>query len=95
MGTDFISRNEALNCSLKLEINGRMNAKRIVEEAIQVYSDYISKIPAADVVEVIRCRDCKYFDFRYGECKHFDSFGLENPYEDEYCSRAERKENET
>lgn len=91
MANDYISREEAKRELLTKAtiINDRRFMK--TDSAIAV----LDFIPAADVVEVIRCRDCKYFDFRYGECKHFDSFGLENPYEDEYCSRAERKENET
>lgn len=91
MENDYISREEAKRELLTEAtiINDRRFMK--TDSAIAV----LDLIPAADVVEVIRCRDCKYFDFRYGECKHLDSFGLENPYEDEYCSRAERKENET
>lgn len=48
--------------------------------------DYLGKV---GVVEVIRCRDCKYYDTY--ECMGYNSFyGLTD---DDYCSQAERKDN--
>lgn len=40
----------------------------------------------ADVVEVIRCNDCKYFRGDGLEC-HWGMFA----YEDDYCSHGERR----
>ena len=45
----------------------------------------ISKLPTADVVQVVRCKDCKYF----GEFHHCGILGFCEP--DEYCSRGERR----
>lgn len=48
---------------------------------------------AADVVEVVRCKDCKnlmFSDF-YGECSK-GYMGIVSP--DDYCSRGERKDGE-
>lgn len=50
-------------------------------------------IPTADVVEVVRCKDCKnlmFSDF-YGECSK-GYMGIVSP--DDYCSRGERKDGE-
>lgn len=63
-------------------------------------------VPADDLVcigkeklqEVIRCKDCKYY--RDGDCWHeWDNDGriyyqsiINEPNPDDYCSRAERKE---
>ncbi len=57
-----------------------------------------------DAVEVIRCKDCKYFDhsdFGKGEeywCKHFvstdDYTHCHEVIEDDFCSWGERKEDE-
>lgn len=49
--------------------------------------------PTADVVEVVRCKDCKnlmFSDF-YGECSK-GYMGIVSP--DDYCSRGERKDGE-
>ena len=49
--------------------------------------------PTADVVEVVRCKDCKnlmFSDF-YGECSK-GYMGIVQP--DDYCSRGERKDGE-
>ena len=54
----------------------------------------INNIPAADVVEVVRCKDCKSFGIYQcsgnGYCTH--NGGLENPDPDDFCSYGERKE---
>ena len=41
--------------------------------------------PTADVVEVVRCKDCKYFS----EFQHCGVLGFCEP--NEYCSRGERR----
>lgn len=46
---------------------------------------HIDAIPAADVVEVVRCKDCKYFS----EFQHCGVLGFCEP--NEYCSRGERR----
>ena len=52
-----------------------------------------------DVVEVVRCKDCIYFD-KYTDCiekYQWDGFCADwakNTYENWYCSRAERRESE-
>ena len=50
----------------------------------------------SDVVEVVRCKDCKHFDAYEGEEHKGDCgelVGLEScVYEDDFCSYGERKE---
>lgn len=49
---------------------------------------------AADVVEVVRCRDCKYYDSYYTNCDHQRHDHQEFPVvqePDDYCSYAERR----
>lgn len=46
--------------------------------------DCINATPAADVVKVVRCKDCKYFS----EFHHCGVLGFCEP--NEYCSRGER-----
>jgi hypothetical protein len=47
----------------------------------------IDHVPTADVVEVVRCKDCKHYIAEDLHCrKHFCIFGP-----DAYCSYGERK----
>lgn len=57
-------------------------------------SDFIEEQPEVDVVEVVRCKDCKYYQDNNGGYPHPEcrwSHG-ETPNEDDYCSYGERKE---
>lgn len=45
----------------------------------------ITKQPTADVQEVVKCKDCKYFS----EFQHCGVLGFCEP--NEYCSRGERR----
>lgn len=57
----------------------------------------LEKLPSADVVEVVRCRDCKHNRDNGGDC---DRTIILNEYDSteyryaglEYCSYGERKE---
>lgn len=53
---------------------------------------YIEDAPTADVVEVVRCKDCKHFGRDMGHGKH-DCKKYEMPYclENDYCSYGERR----
>lgn len=62
----------------------------------------IANIPAADVVEVVRCRECKWFNHYTMECESDDvatdheggaSFSI-NFGPDDFCSYGQRKEAE-
>ena len=51
----------------------------------------IDEMPNADVVPVVRCKDCKYLMFSdfYSEC---GKGGMWIVRPDDFCSRGERKE---
>ena len=55
--------------------------------------EYLDEVPAADVVEVVRCKDCTYFNHvkcqeeRAGLCEHFDTY----MYISDYCSDGYRR----
>lgn len=66
------------------EVNGKLNS-------VILYADIFSA-PTADVVEIVRCKDCKYLDTN-GFCfKNVPSIGYMKPRADHYCSYGERKE---
>lgn len=67
----------------------------VVAQITEEVLEEINKIPAADVVEVVRCKDCKYAHITMdGECKYCDIwFPDEKEYMpgDYYCASGERK----
>lgn len=58
--------------------------------------DVLDKQPIVDLVEVVRCKDCKNYEahgnLKYGLCKNYKSKGLRN--NNDYCSYGERRGNE-
>lgn len=50
--------------------------------------DAIMDCHTADVVEVVRCKDCKHYD--HGVCIH--DFACNLIRDDDYCSYGERRE---
>ena len=63
-------------------------------EDLQFCQEAIDMAPAVDAVEVVRCKDCKYFKkgkpFRH-ECKKVGG-GIFYPNPDDFCSYGERKD---
>ena len=58
--------------------------------------ELLEDTPAADVVEVVRCKDCKYREKmtdKYIWCAKHKVF-MEMKSDDDYCSKGERKDGE-
>lgn len=60
-------------------------------------NDLIMKQPTIDVAEVVRCRDCKYYDKKYHQCKlhseepdQYSTGFIFNMQENDFCSYGER-----
>ena len=52
----------------------------------------LERQPTVDAVEVVRCKDCKYYD---GECPYpVCNYHEGNVNETDFCAWGERKENE-
>lgn len=90
--TDYIRREDALK-GVELFHCGWAEI-----EAVQV--DYIGRLPAADVAEVVRCKDCKYvrnLGFNFGGLRHDSYFCVYNgPVStggDDFCSHGELQTN--
>ena len=70
------------------------------EQAIHDFYKFVTKkiraAPAADVVEVVRCKDCEHwkcYGGQYaddGECWHLGELDC-CMYKDDYCSKGSRK----
>lgn len=101
--TEYIERERLLrqfNIDDMMNVNGTLISLRDAREKI-------SNFPAADVVAVVRCKDCAHYapDIEYCELhSHFVTRSGEFCYPDEssewktfsptdYCSQGERREN--
>lgn len=53
--------------------------------------------PIVDVVKIVRCKDCKYYNLQHHYCEGIGNwFGIEDKWgANDYCSKGERKEDET
>lgn len=89
---DYISREDAMSHPFA---NGHYDKKHANEDFIlghECYKEWIGTLPAADVVEVVRCRDCRFYDESTHMCelygvKHWEKFycmdgGRGRPYFD-------------
>lgn len=60
---------------------------------VNVYVTFLEKVarmPAADVVEVVRCKDCKHWDSDALCCSRKNHY-IVNAEANDYCSYGERK----
>lgn len=100
---EYIERERLLrrfNIDDMMNVNGTLISLRDARETI-------SNFPAADVVEVVRCKDCKHYAPEIEYCgihSHFVTRNGDFCYPDEssewktfspedYCSQGERREN--
>lgn len=68
---------------------------------VAVWKNDIDNAPTVDAVEVVRCKDCKWFyDCRkdgWGRCGEHDDYGRDSGWwqATDFCSWGERKEDGT
>lgn len=84
---EYIDRAAAVKSVLRMRRPENSVAQNRMLSIIQM--DML-KLPAADVVPVVRCKDCKY-NVRTKKCFNPDSF-FAVPKDDDFCSYGERKE---
>ena len=96
MPDEYISREKTLNLLKRLGSRDYRREKGTIQDAIKMISS-AAYTPAADVAEVVRCKDCEYvrptINVHTGEkagvwCALHD---IINVSPDDYCSRGERK----
>lgn len=81
MAKEYIEREAALKKSHLMMIGNYTG------EFVDV--DDIKKIPSADVVEIVRCKDCKHLKITFiRECDH--PHGLTDCWDQNFCSFGER-----
>ena len=90
--SDYISRQAAIKV-VKIETN---DAERLYNNIVEG----LRYIPSADVVEVVRCKDCKHYKRNipcvgghYNGCDEWiDEGNAITVYDNDYCSYGERAE---
>ncbi len=71
--------------ALKLDI-----AIACVHDSNPRFLNWLNNAPTVDAVPVVRCRECRHHHGRWCQILGVDHLIVTN--EDDYCSRAERKE---
>ena len=84
---EYIDRAAAVKSVLRMRRSENSVAQNRMLSIIQM--DML-KLPTADVVPVVRCKDCKY-NVGTKKCLNPDSF-FAVPKDDDFCSYGERKE---
>ena len=64
----------------------------VEQHTLKMIFEMLSAQPTADVVDVVRCKDCKWFN-RIG-CAIYIVDDSDKPTENDYCSFGERREDE-
>lgn len=90
---EYITKNAAINAVANAPIELFQSEWEEIEEAINA-------APAADVVPVVRCKDCKHFNHEHMECEneavstdHEGGAEYSLNFElDDFCSYGERRD---
>ena len=79
---------------LSMSIIGLRCGKGVLNEYMKQYREGILRIvdeqPTADVISVVRCKDCKYF-YQNGNIKVCKHWNCHSTTDDDYCSYGERR----
>ena len=91
---DLISRS-----ALIAYMCGHCGASCNLEDECCANVDAVENAPSVDAVEVVRCKDCKFWEPKIGFCdKHsqfdYDELEWDVFEENDFCSYGERKSNE-
>lgn len=103
MANDLISREAALEAArtgLKnfVGIQWTPENRHFVPKVVHGVRDALQNVPAIDAVEVVRCKDCKFYEAHRnrpgGYCWHWEYEEGMSPNvveDDDFCSYGERR----
>lgn len=88
---EYIEREALIDKTYDIRANGNLYRA--------IFYDDVILTPAADVVKVVRCKDCNHYDKEYHQCKlhseepdQYSTGFIFCMSEDDFCSYGERKE---
>lgn len=86
--SDYIKREDALRKIDSIDDHG----DEVRANALGLAAFAVTTVPTADVVEVVRCKDCKYFrTVDSGDvCTNWQG-GMQGIKRDDYCSYGEKQ----
>ena len=89
--SDYIDREYLVDYIHACMENDQLMRTATKEEVLQMVADVPSAVP-----EVIRCKDCKHYQFADNRAfgmpvKMCEWFGFEDVDDNDFCSRAERR----
>lgn len=89
---EYIPREDALNFETK--ITAAPSEIQAISQGMALYAEHIKAIPAADVVEVVRCRNCAHCDDKTPYELWCLGRGWPNQMvpPDGYCDKGKRRE---
>ena len=91
----YIKREDAIRAIAEQDMFAeQMNsdyASDDIKDYIESARDLLSDVPSADVVEVVRCKDC--WKRPFDNCPFYEHLGYQ-PEDDFFCGEGERKDNE-
>ena len=83
---EYIERETTVKLLRRLESRDYRREKGSIQEAIKMVS-FPEYTPAADVVEVVRCKYCKYFGLNDENVPYcLNPFGLDDPEPNGFCN---------
>ena len=94
--SEYIKREDAKQAILGRENHSMIHDYEFNNGLIDA-CNAIDDIPSADVVEVVRCKDCRYWRSD-GECIMHSNYTINAIYgadENDYCSYGEREDGES
>ena len=97
---DYISRQAVVDVICDMHIGGKDGVANALPNTyvadIREIIEQIDSLPSLDAVEVVRCKDCEYFDIGTDEDgkPFFKCLGwvYGGTSEDDFCSHGERKD---
>ena len=96
--TDYIKRSDAIRAMAQYMMDTALidnpeASDRIEEWEGNIAEPVMSTVPSADVVEVVRCKDCKYYhkEWNGSETHYYEDYWCEwvEPDENDFCSLGE------
>ena len=83
--------------SADLQLNLEFDELNKVTDALNKLAEYEDKIERGELVEVVRCKDCKLYtdninddNLRNGYCTRLRHYNFDTRRTDDYCSYGER-----
>ena len=89
--SDYISRQAAITLLSNVPQVDDLTITLTEKEREKYAEKFLSVIPAADVVEVVRCKDCKWRGKAGCAIDIVDE--TDEPKDDDFCSYGERADN--